>query len=327
VLTKRFGIEGTAIACTVRITLDALLLFFFARRLLPRRSRFLAKLGATTAAAVFLVYLGTLPGSLVLKLEFLALGLLVFGLASWFLAVDLSERNFLFAAAKEASVRAHRLYKGLSVFSLMAKLYMMNEKNSHKVVELALSNPIIRAIQVPAELRRFAAIVAERQPKTILEIGTCHGGTLLVLCRLSHPSATVISVDLPGGPFGGGYAWFRMPILKAFPANGQRLYLVRDDSHKTKTRDKVAELLGDQKLDLLFIDADHTYEGVRSDFELYSPLVQPGGLIAFHDIAKNQSGTEYGVFRLWNEIKDRYRYLEIIDNPDQVGSGLGLLYV
>lgn len=34
---------------------------------------------------------------------------------------------------------------------------------------------------------------------------------------------------------------------------------------------------------VLFIDADHSYEGVRRDFELWSPLVAPGGLIIFHD--------------------------------------------
>jgi hypothetical protein len=34
----------------------------------------------------------------------------------------------------------------------------------------------------------------------------------------------------------------------------------------------------------LFIDGDHTYEGVRRDFEMYSPLVRKGGIIAFHDI-------------------------------------------
>ncbi len=33
----------------------------------------------------------------------------------------------------------------------------------------------------------------------------------------------------------------------------------------------------------LLIDGDHSYEGVRDDFELWSPLVAPGGLIVFHD--------------------------------------------
>ncbi len=34
---------------------------------------------------------------------------------------------------------------------------------------------------------------------------------------------------------------------------------------------------------VLFIDADHSYEGVRSDFEMWSPLVADGGVIVFHD--------------------------------------------
>ena len=36
--------------------------------------------------------------------------------------------------------------------------------------------------------------------------------------------------------------------------------------------------------DFLFIDGDHTVEGVTKDFLLYRPLVRKGGVIAFHDI-------------------------------------------
>jgi predicted O-methyltransferase YrrM len=38
-----------------------------------------------------------------------------------------------------------------------------------------------------------------------------------------------------------------------------------------------------KKIGLLFIDGDHEYEGVKLDFDLYSPRVVPGGYIAFHD--------------------------------------------
>lgn len=34
---------------------------------------------------------------------------------------------------------------------------------------------------------------------------------------------------------------------------------------------------------LLFIDGDHSYEGVKLDFEMWSPFVIDGGLVAFHD--------------------------------------------
>lgn len=37
------------------------------------------------------------------------------------------------------------------------------------------------------------------------------------------------------------------------------------------------------ELDALFIDGDHLYEGVKSDFDKFSPFVKKGGIIIFHD--------------------------------------------
>jgi len=39
----------------------------------------------------------------------------------------------------------------------------------------------------------------------------------------------------------------------------------------------------DLKIDYLHIDADHSYEGVKKDFELYSKLLNPNGIISIHD--------------------------------------------
>lgn len=39
----------------------------------------------------------------------------------------------------------------------------------------------------------------------------------------------------------------------------------------------------DIKIDLLFIDGDHSYEGVKTDFELYSKLLSDNGIIIIHD--------------------------------------------
>ena len=49
-------------------------------------------------------------------------------------------------------------------------------------------------------------------------------------------------------------------------------------------RDRLVKATGGKPLDFLFIDGDHAFKGVKSDFQLYSELVRPGGLIAFHDI-------------------------------------------
>lgn len=42
-------------------------------------------------------------------------------------------------------------------------------------------------------------------------------------------------------------------------------------------------------IDLLFIDGDHTYEGVRKDIEAWVKFVKPGGIVAFHDYAIDEN--------------------------------------
>ncbi len=84
-------------------------------------------------------------------------------------------------------------------------------------------------------------------------------------------------------------------------------------------------ILNGKKLDYLFIDGDHTYEGVKNDFELYSPLVKDGALIAFHDIVIHPPELNVGVHDFWNEINPRYEYLEIVEDWNQKYWGIGLL--
>ena len=83
--------------------------------------------------------------------------------------------------------------------------------------------------------------------------------------------------------------------------------------------------------DFLFIDGDHTKEGVKEDFESYSPLVRDGGWIGFHDILDTEyhrsgrAGVIVEVCDLWNEIKDKYEITEIIDPNDQSMMGIGVI--
>ncbi len=46
-------------------------------------------------------------------------------------------------------------------------------------------------------------------------------------------------------------------------------------------------VLQDIKIDVLFIDGDHTYEGVKKDFELYSNLLSENGIIVIHYTDEN----------------------------------------
>jgi len=181
--------------------------------------------------------------------------------------------------------------------------------------------------QIKEEIAQLLNLLAELKPKTLLEVGTASGGTLFLFCQVAEPDATVISVDLPGGPFGGGYPEWRIPLYKSFAKERQRIHLIRADSHDPKTLEIVKRILGDGKLDFLFIDGDHTYEGVKRDFEMYSPLVRKGGIIAFHDIVSGPSENVGGVPTFWNEIKRSFTYNEIVKDWQQEGYGIGVIYV
>jgi predicted O-methyltransferase YrrM len=185
---------------------------------------------------------------------------------------------------------------------------------------------IIRPTQIESEFRRLAALIQKIQPRYAMEIGTLKGGTLYPLCRLAHPQAQIISLDFPGGEFGGGYPKLEMPMLWKFRQPHQRLHLLRADSHSSRTKDRVTRVLRGHRLDYLFIDADHTYEGVKSDFEMYGPLVRCGGVIAFHDIVRPTIVKECKVDVFWNEVKLRYKHEEFIEDPEQGGFGIGVLY-
>ena len=74
---------------------------------------------------------------------------------------------------------------------------------------------------------------------------------------------------------------------------------IRGSSTDSQVVSQVARLAG--KIDLLFIDGDHSVEGVLSDWTAYSPLLSEHAIVALHDI-----GWAEGVQRvLAEEIKSR----------------------
>lgn len=201
-----------------------------------------------------------------------------------------------------------------------------SELERNDLLPFCFSQPI-RPVQLPLEFADLCEEIGRLAPKAALEIGTYSGGTLFMLCRLSAPDATIISIDLPGGAFGGGYTWMQQMVFRKFTRGQQKLCCIRADSHSSKTVAETLDVLHGTKLDYLFIDGDHTYEGVKQDFELYAPLVGKGGIIVFHDIAKHAEDRNCHVDLFWNEVKSAFRHREIIAQQNQDWGGIGILYV
>jgi len=201
-----------------------------------------------------------------------------------------------------------------------------NPSSPLSLADLAFNCRGIVPMQVRSELLQFAEVVQAIRPSAFLEIGTRNGGTFFLLCRLADPRATVISLDLPSGAFGGGYTVFQIPLFQRMKMPGQKLHLLRADSHKAETRLRVTQALQGSSLDLLFIDGDHTYDGVKLDFEMYSPLVKPGGIVAFHDIVQVDV-PDFGVSQFWGQVKSHHHHREIVEDQGQGWGGIGLVYL
>jgi len=139
------------------------------------------------------------------------------------------------------------------------------------------------AIQHVDELARFSAMVRQLVPRRLVEIGTAQGGVFWLLCQISPDDATLVSVDLPPEErFSGG---LKAAIdLSKMKKPGQTVHAVSGSSHHPATLDRVKTIFAGGLIDVLFIDGDHSYEGVKQDYEMYHSLVRPGGIIAFHDI-------------------------------------------
>lgn len=185
----------------------------------------------------------------------------------------------------------------------------------------------IRPMQSEAEIQGLYERVLRQRPKVVMEIGTCHGGTLYMWCQAADPKATLISLDLPSGEFGGGYRDCRGKLYEQFRQPSQTLHLVRANSHDAATTQRIESLLGGKKIDFLFIDGDHTYEGVKRDFQLYSPLVAPGGLVGLHDIVRRPAQPRIEVWQFWDELKaSAFEPCEWIETqPGQRSIGIGVV--
>jgi len=172
------------------------------------------------------------------------------------------------------------------------------------------------------EFSKLLELLRKRNPKTILEIGTGYGGSILMFTRVASPQAVIIGVDYQ-------YANWRIPLYKGFAVGDQSIRLVKGDSHSTETLKQVETILNGRKLDMLFIDGDHRYQGVKEDLFMYGSLVKHGGIIVFHDIV-----AEYGpvancdVWKLWREAKKAFNHSEIVNKQRKIAPvGIGVLYV
>jgi SAM-dependent methyltransferase len=130
------------------------------------------------------------------------------------------------------------------------------------------------------ELNIIVGLIASVNPITVIEFGCNVGGTAAAILRYASSVKRYIGIDVIQG--------YRTPLL------AQRKEVPMHAGAHAKADPRFALLLrpnGSRDLSLrdlpqcnaVFIDGDHSREGVLNDYALAKGIVQPGGIIVFHD--------------------------------------------
>lgn len=178
----------------------------------------------------------------------------------------------------------------------------------------------VKTMQIREEILRLANMVANLAPRTIVEIGTHRGGTLFIWSHLA--SELVVSCDIKNM---SRQEWFFTQFPP--PSSTCQVKLLSGNSHDHEFSHRLRETVGDRPVDFLFIDGDHTENGVLQDYMMYKDLVRPGGLIAFHDIVDRQPYPTNQVQFFWKKLKAAVPVVEIVSDYQHVGFGIGVLVV
>ena len=190
--------------------------------------------------------------------------------------------------------------------------------------EYLTANRQFRVDQKKPEFMALLNKIESGKPKRILEIGGRRGGSALMFSIAAAGQSELVSMDIKTSPR-------KLNNLKLLCADHE-VDFWEADSHSDETVQRLSDHLAGEKIDFMFIDGDHSYEGAKQDFMRFAPFVSDGGLIGLHDIQLDFT-TRYkvdtncwtgGVPEFWQEIKSvGFDIEELISDPYQDGYGIG----
>ena len=164
------------------------------------------------------------------------------------------------------------------------------------------------------------ALFSLMRPRRYVEIGSHFGMSFFGACQVSAELETGTQCVAIDGWLGDEHAGFYdNETFENFKANLKSLeyphsYYIRSYFEQS------LDCFEDGSIDILHIDGLHTYEAVKNDYETWLPKMSSRGVMLFHDT--NVYERNFGVWRLWNELKAIYPHFHFPHCH-----GLGVIYV
>jgi len=150
-----------------------------------------------------------------------------------------------------------------------------------------------------------------QQIDTAIEIGTWRGDYAVQMIEVLKPKH-FYAVDpyriFPGMVSAPGNEYDQQPTLDALAEkvvarlNEHGASLIRDISRNASTQ------FVDNSVDIVYIDGDHTYEGVKTDINSWWPKIKPGCILCGDDYVNSKTGKgfQYGVIQAVQEFVEEY---------------------
>ncbi len=164
------------------------------------------------------------------------------------------------------------------------------------------------------------ALVQMVKPRIIVELGTFQGESYCAFCQSVKRlglDTRCYAVDTWRGDGHSGF--YRDDVINDLRAHHDPLYS-GFSTLISGTFDDAIDKFQDGEIDLLHIDGAHTYEAASHDFHTWLPKISARGIVMLHDINEHQR--DFGVWRLWAEMADKYPHFEF-----KYGHGLGIIAV
>lgn len=169
-------------------------------------------------------------------------------------------------------------------------------------------------------------LISAIKPKRVLCIGS-QKGFVPVICALACKDNKLGHVDFVDAGYKKGHpkAWSGTGFWRTVNPRNHFAFLLGSGwiSVYVMTSDKFVKKYPNRRYSYIYIDGDHTFQGVQKDFNLLWPKLSKGGFMAFHDIFPKgyfRRQYKFGVWRLWQRLSKVHKSFYI---PGR--SGLGVI--